>query len=129
MLKNQRENFGIYSRKYMQHRPISNFNHLQIHGGKAIIDSLLPLASSPDNIPRFTLDSDEIQNDVLFEYIDTKFQENEGNEHLQQQTDKRSMIQSNEIFLSEDKLPRIKRNEDIQICPSIKLQANTFSLK
>ncbi|CAF4761371.1 unnamed protein product [Rotaria sp. Silwood1] len=137
MLKNQRENLGItmpilgqYSRKYMQHRPISNFNHLQIHGGKAIIYSLLPLASSPDNIPRFTLDSDEIQNDILLEYVDTKFQENEANEHLQQQRiDKHSMIQSNEIFLSDDKLPRIKRNQDIQICPSIKLQTNTFSLK
>ncbi|CAF4682608.1 unnamed protein product, partial [Rotaria sp. Silwood1] len=137
MLKNQRENLGItmpilgqYSRKYMQHRPISNFNHLQIHGGKAIIYSLLPLASSPDNIPRFTLDSDEIQNDILLEYVDTKFQDNEANEHLQQQRiDKHSMIQSNEIFLSDDKLPRIKRNQDIQICPSIKLQTNTFSLK
>ncbi|CAF5162799.1 unnamed protein product, partial [Rotaria sp. Silwood1] len=51
-------------------------------------------------------------------------------EHLQQQRiDKHSMIQSNEIFLSDDKLPRIKRNQDIQICPSIKLQTNTFSLK
>ncbi|CAF1193148.1 unnamed protein product [Rotaria sordida] len=133
MLKIQRENFGItmpilgqFSRKYMQHRPISNFNHLQIHGGKAIIYSLLPLASSPDNIPDFTLNSEEIQNDILFEYADIKLLENE---HLQQRINKHSIIQSNEVFFNEDKLPKIKRNQDIQICPSIKLQTNTLSLK
>jgi hypothetical protein len=41
MLKTQRENFGItmpilgqFVRKYMQHRSKSNFDHIQIHGGK-----------------------------------------------------------------------------------------------
>jgi hypothetical protein len=41
MLKTQRENFGItmpvlgqYVRKYMQHRPKSTFDQIQIHGGK-----------------------------------------------------------------------------------------------
>lgn len=41
MLKTQRDNFGItmpilgqFVRKYMQHRPRSNFDHIQIHGGK-----------------------------------------------------------------------------------------------
>jgi hypothetical protein len=41
MLKIQRDNFGItmpvlgqFVRKYMQHRPKSNFDHIQIHGGK-----------------------------------------------------------------------------------------------
>jgi len=41
MLKTQRDNFGItipvlgqFVRKYMHHRPRSNFDHIQIHGGK-----------------------------------------------------------------------------------------------
>jgi hypothetical protein len=41
MLKIQRDNFGIatrvlgqFARKYMQHRSRTNFDQVQIHGGK-----------------------------------------------------------------------------------------------
>ncbi|CAF1256928.1 unnamed protein product [Adineta steineri] len=121
LLKTQRDNFGIkmpvlgrFVRKYMQHRPKSDFEHIKIHGGKAIIYSLLPLASSPDNIPEIILNSDEIQNDTFSEYSDIKLKDKERLSSLK--LDGNSIIRSSELFMKEDKLPRIKKRQNRQIC-------------
>jgi hypothetical protein len=117
----------------MQHRPRSNFNHIKIHGGKvriclykfiiclnlqAIIYSLLPLVSLSDDIPRYTLnESIEVHNDILPEYLDMK---------LKGKEDDKSVLMDREGI---DKLPKMKKTQDMQICPSIKFQTNTLSLK
>ncbi|CAF3322328.1 unnamed protein product [Rotaria socialis] len=138
MLKTQRENFGItmpilgqFTRKYMQHRPISNFDHIQIHGGKAIIYSLLPLASSSlDGLQKIVSQTEEIQTDILFEYDDRKLSGTGKNEFLQQkQLNGHSMTRPNEVFLSRDQSPKNLKNQYIEICPSMKVQTNTFPFK
>ncbi|CAF0895013.1 unnamed protein product [Didymodactylos carnosus] len=52
MLKYQRDNFGVtmpilgqFIQKYMEHRPRPSLEQIRIHGGKAIVYSLLPVHS------------------------------------------------------------------------------------